>query len=116
MAEWVKLGPADAVPLGQAKVFQAGGCRLAVARTASGFHAIEDTCTHDGGPLGEGELDGELIECPRHGARFDMRTGTAVVLPAILPVQAFPVRETNGELFVELPDSTGAKTKEKGTR
>jgi 3-phenylpropionate/trans-cinnamate dioxygenase ferredoxin subunit len=65
------------------------------------FYAIDDVCTHDGGPLGEGELDGEQIECPRHGARFDVRTGKAVTFPAVHPVGTWPVKVEVKDVLVE---------------
>ena len=67
------------------------------------FYAIEDQCTHDGGPLGEGKLDGATgqIVCPRHGARFDLRTGAALTLPAIEPVPVYEVRIEGGDILVE---------------
>jgi 3-phenylpropionate/trans-cinnamate dioxygenase ferredoxin subunit len=64
-------------------------------------YAIEDVCTHDGGELDQGELDGCRIECPRHGAYFDVTTGAALTLPAVLPVRTFPVHIREGTIFVE---------------
>jgi 3-phenylpropionate/trans-cinnamate dioxygenase ferredoxin subunit len=63
--------------------------------------AIEDLCTHDGGELDQGELDGCRIECPRHGAYFDVTTGAALTMPAILPVRTFKVRLEGDAIFVE---------------
>ncbi|MGH2541671.1 MAG: Rieske 2Fe-2S domain-containing protein, partial [Ardenticatenaceae bacterium] len=69
-----------------------------------GFFAIDDVCTHDGGPLGEGELDGAAIECPRHGARFDVRSGEALSMPAILPVRPYRVQVVGDEIQIAIPD------------
>ncbi len=66
------------------------------------LYAIEDVCTHDGGELDQGELDGCRIECPRHGAYFDVTTGAALTLPAILPVATFPVRVEGDDVFVDV--------------
>jgi 3-phenylpropionate/trans-cinnamate dioxygenase ferredoxin subunit len=63
--------------------------------------AVEDVCTHDGGALDAGELEGCRIMCPRHGAYFDVRTGAALTLPAILPLPTFPVRIEGDDIFVE---------------
>jgi 3-phenylpropionate/trans-cinnamate dioxygenase ferredoxin component len=66
------------------------------------IYAIEDVCTHDGGPLDQGELMGDRIMCPRHGAFFDVRSGAALTLPAIVPVQTFKVRVEGDEIFLDL--------------
>jgi 3-phenylpropionate/trans-cinnamate dioxygenase ferredoxin subunit len=65
------------------------------------IYAIEDICTHDGGALDQGFLEGCEIECPRHGARFDVRTGEAVRLPAVMPVRSYTVRVEGDDIFVE---------------
>jgi 3-phenylpropionate/trans-cinnamate dioxygenase ferredoxin subunit len=65
------------------------------------FYAIEDLCTHDGGELDQGELEGCRIMCPRHGAYFDVSTGAALTLPAVLPVRTFLVRVEGDDIFVE---------------
>ena len=65
------------------------------------YFCVEDVCTHDGGPLGEGELDDDQLVCPRHGARFDVRTGDALTLPAFEPVPTYQVRVQDGDLLVE---------------
>ena len=96
-------GSADDLQPGAAKVIEAGGQSIALCRLATGeLHAIENRCTHDDGPLGEGELEGELLECPRHGALFDVTTGRARTLPAIGRVRCFAVSEADGQLSVEV--------------
>jgi 3-phenylpropionate/trans-cinnamate dioxygenase ferredoxin subunit len=65
------------------------------------IYAIEDTCTHDGGELDQGDLDGCRIMCPRHGAFFDVRTGAALTLPAVLPVRTYTVRLEGDDIFIE---------------
>jgi 3-phenylpropionate/trans-cinnamate dioxygenase ferredoxin subunit len=64
-------------------------------------YAIEDVCTHDGGELDQGELEGRRIMCPRHGAYFDVATGAALTLPAVLPVRTYAVRVEGDAIFVE---------------
>ena len=64
--------------------------------------AIEDVCTHDGGELDQGQLDGCKIMCPRHGAMFDVKTGAALTLPAIVPVPTYEVRVEGDDIFVRL--------------
>jgi 3-phenylpropionate/trans-cinnamate dioxygenase ferredoxin component len=65
------------------------------------IYAIEDVCTHDGGPLDQGELEGEQIVCPRHGATFDVRTGDAITLPAVVPLMTFEVSVEGDDIFVD---------------
>ena len=105
MADWVRVAKAAEVPAGQAKVVRAEGQRLALSNVEGTYYVIEDLCTHDGGPLGEGELIGSLLECPRHGARFDVKTGRPVTLPAVIPVKTFPVKVEGEEIFVEMPSA-----------
>ena len=66
------------------------------------FYAIEDICTHDGGPLDQGTLEGECVVCPRHGATFDVRTGDALTLPAVVPLMTFPVSIEGDDVFVDV--------------
>ena len=67
------------------------------------LYCIADICTHDGGPLADGELDGCEIVCPRHGARFDVRTGAVLSMPAVTPVPAYAVKVADDGIYVELP-------------
>jgi len=75
---------------------------IVLFHVAGNFWAIDDVCTHDGGPLGEGELDGFCIACPRHGAKFDIRTGAALTMPATRPTAAHEVKVVGDEVFVRL--------------
>ncbi|MGI8926256.1 MAG: Rieske (2Fe-2S) protein [Tepidiformaceae bacterium] len=100
---WVAVGPTDAVAEGEAAVFEVEGRQVAVCHSADGFYAIDDVCTHDGGSLDQGRLEGNRIECPRHGALFDITTGRAVTLPAVRPVRSYPARVSNGAIEVEVP-------------
>lgn len=94
---------------GQAKVFEVAGRRLAVCKVEDSCFIIDDVCTHDGGPLGDGELNDHQIECPRHGARFDIRTGKALCLPAVMPVSSYQVEIREEEIWVALPASVPGK-------
>jgi 3-phenylpropionate/trans-cinnamate dioxygenase ferredoxin subunit len=99
---FVKLaGTADVAP-GQVKVYEVQGRRIALCNVDGAFYAIDDVCTHDGGPLDQGELEGYQIECPRHGARFDVRSGRALTLPAVMPVRSYPVRVEDGVVKVAI--------------
>ena len=93
----------DEIEPGTARVVEAGGQSIALCRVEDGdLYAIENRCTHDDGPLGEGELDGDRIECPRHGALFDVTTGRAVTLPAIGKVRCFAVSVDDGQVQIEV--------------
>jgi len=93
----------DELPEGKVIVVSAAERRIALCNYGGAIYAIDDVCTHDRGPLGEGELIGHEIECPRHGARFDVTTGRATRLPAVRPVQAYPVHVVDGAVSVEVP-------------
>ena len=102
MSEWIKVARMGDIPQGQVKVFQVKGQRLVLANVNGQHFAVQDLCTHDNGPLGEGELIEELVECPRHGARFNVKTGEAITLPAVVPVKTFPVKASGNDILVEI--------------
>ncbi|HEX3368637.1 MAG TPA: non-heme iron oxygenase ferredoxin subunit [Candidatus Cybelea sp.] len=77
-------------------------CGVLLCNVAGSIYAIEDVCTHDGGPLDQGTLEGECVVCPRHGATFDVKTGDALTLPAVVPVMTFPVEVVGDDIFVTL--------------
>ncbi len=87
---------------GATKRVTVGEQSVLLCNVAGEIFAIEDVCTHDGGPLDEGELMGDRIMCPRHGAFFDVKSGAALTLPAIVPVQTFKVRTDGDDIFLEL--------------
>jgi len=92
MGHWVRVARVDELPPGSHRVVDMEGAPVAVFSLADGFYAIDDVCTHDGGDLASGELDGDEIVCPRHGARFNVRTGEATAAPAYEPVDILPTR------------------------
>lgn len=98
---FVAVGPADAVPEGECRDFAVAGGSVLVCNAGGSLYAIEDVCSHDGGPLGESELLGCEVECPRHGARFDVRSGRPTALPAVRPIGTFPVRMRDGQIEVQ---------------
>ena len=102
MAEFVPVAKASEIPSGQFKPVVVNGKPLLVCHTETGFYAIEDTCTHDDGPLGDGWLEGNAIECPRHGARFDVATGKVLCLPAAVPIRSYPVQVDGDQIKVSL--------------
>ena len=102
MADWVTAAAEGEIAPGQVKNVQVGERRLAVCNVDGQYYCIDDLCTHDGGPLGQGELLGDQIECPRHGALFDVKTGKALTLPAVLAVATHEVRVENGVVQVKV--------------
>ena len=90
--QFTSVAKTTELPVGQLKQVVVDGKPLLICHTADGFYAIEDTCTHDDGPLADGWLDGDAIECPRHGARFDVKTGKVLCLPAAVPIKSYPVK------------------------
>ncbi len=113
MLDYKQIDPADCEFIGVAQVSDLpNGERLyltidelpiVVFNIAGGLYAIADLCSHDDGPLGDGELDGMEIACPRHGARFDIRSGKVLSMPAIVDIPAYPVRVLDGEIQIGLP-------------
>ena len=102
MAEYVEVALASELLPGGKKLLDIDGRAVALFNVGGKLYAIDDVCTHDGGPLAEGELDGCEIVCPRHGALFDVRTGAALCMPAFEPVMAHAVKVENGVVFVRL--------------
>ena len=104
MAE-IDVAPADEFPPGSVKLVAAGpGHYVGVYNCGGTLYAIEDRCSHDDGPLCEGDFDLEegYAVCPRHGAHIDIRSGRALTLPAVFPVETFPVRVEDGIVKVEV--------------
>jgi 3-phenylpropionate/trans-cinnamate dioxygenase ferredoxin subunit len=76
---------------------------IVIFNIAGEYFAVADLCSHDDGPLGEGDLDGLTIICPRHGAQFDLKSGKALTLPAVQDIPAYPVRVENGIIQIGIP-------------
>jgi 3-phenylpropionate/trans-cinnamate dioxygenase ferredoxin subunit len=104
MADFVKVSTRAELPPGERKLVDSDGRPIAVFNVEGVYYAIDDVCTHDGGPLAEGELLGAEIQCPRHGARFDIRTGRALCLPAFEPVATHAVEVRGDDVCVALAD------------
>ena len=99
---FVKLGSVSDVPPGTARVYEVAERAIAVCNVDGELYAIDDVCTHDEGSLDQGEVEGYEIECPRHGARFDVRTGEVTALPAVLPIDTFKLRLQGTDIEVEV--------------
>ena len=102
MAEWVDVCAESELTPGSRKVVVTEIGPIAVFNLGGELHAIEDVCTHDGGELASGELDGDQIICPRHGARFCIRNGRALTPPAYEDIETFPVRVQGGMVQVDI--------------
>ena len=100
MSEYHKVTTLSELPIGGKKLIQLQGHAIAVFNVDGEFFAIDDVCTHDGSEISTGCLYDHVIECPRHGARFDVRTGEVLEPPAYEPVQTFKVRVENGMIQV----------------
>jgi len=104
---FVSAAKASEIAVGAFKPVEVDGRRLLVCHTDGGFYAIDDTCTHDDGPLADGWLEGTAIECPRHGARFDVTTGQVLCLPAAAPIRSYRVRVQGDEVQVAVTKPAG---------
>ena len=103
MGEFVKVAETKDIAAGTGILVELGGERIALFNVDGAFYAIGDTCTHSGGPLSEGDLDGEVVTCPWHGAEFDVKTGEVVSPPAPDPVPRYRVKVEGSEILVETP-------------
>ena len=102
-ADYVVVATTDEIPNGARKLLEVDGRAIAVFNIAGTYYCIADVCSHDDGPVAEGELVGTEIECPRHGARFDVRTGKVLSFPAIVDIPAYPVRIEDGDVLIGMP-------------
>ena len=98
-----RVASLDEVPAGQPKVVELDGVRIVLVRVGDAVYACGDVCTHRGGPLGEGKLNGTRLACPWHGWMFDVRTGQCVFPGRGASIPSYPVRLEAGEVLVELP-------------
>jgi 3-phenylpropionate/trans-cinnamate dioxygenase ferredoxin subunit len=97
MSDYVEVGPADSIPAGSAVLIEVDGALVAVFNCDDTYYAVADTCSHEEASLSEGELvDDCCVECPLHGAQFDLRTGAALCLPATQPVATYEVAVEDG--------------------
>jgi len=101
--EYVDIVPVADLPSGERLFVEIEGRPIVIFNIAGKFFAIGDVCTHDNGPLGDGDLEENEIICPRHGARFDLQTGEAKGLPAVEDIPAYPVRVVGDMLQVGIP-------------
>ena len=104
MEDFVRVAAVGDILPGGRLLVEVEGIRIAIFNVDGDYLAIEDVCTHDGGPLVEGELlEGCQVECPRHGARFDIRSGAALSMPAFEPTPTYAVQVAGEDIYVEQP-------------
>ena len=102
MPDWSRVCRVSDVPDPGKAVFEVGGRFVVVFHQQGVFYALDDRCTHDGGPLGEGTLAGFTIACPRHGARFDIRNGRVLTMPAVRDTPAFEVKVEQDNVYIRM--------------
>ena len=101
--EFIQIAPLTDLPPGGRLFVEVDGRPIVVFNLAGTLFAIGDVCSHDNGPVGDGDLDEYEVICPRHGARFDIRTGQTMGLPAVVDIPAYPVRVVEGNFEVGIP-------------
>ena len=100
MSEYVAVAKVGEIAPGTIKVVRIDDEPVGIANVDGEFYAFADVCTHDDGPVAEGELDEYCIECPRHGAKFDIRTGAVKQLPAVVPIPVYDLKVEGDEIKV----------------
>jgi 3-phenylpropionate/trans-cinnamate dioxygenase ferredoxin subunit len=103
---WVPVAPAASIAPGDHVQVEIDRALIAVFNVGGRFYAIDDLCTHDGGGLAGGAVEGEVVICPRHGARFCLRTGAALTPPAYEAVRTYETRIVAGRVEVNCPDES----------
>lgn len=102
MASFVKVADASDIPEGSARCVEVEGKRIALFHVEGEFYAIDDTCSHAEASLSEGTISGDTVACPRHGAKFSVKTGAALSLPAFAPVNTYEVKREQDEIYIRV--------------
>ena len=102
--EYLEIAPASELPSGERLFVEIAGKPIVIFNIAGQFYSIADVCSHDDGPVGEGDIEGYNITCPRHGAEFDVRTGQVMSMPAVVDIPAYPVRVVDGMIQLGIPN------------
>ena len=101
--DFYPVAPVSDLPNGERLFVEIGEDYIVLFNIGGDYYAIADLCSHDDGPLGDGEVDDHTVACPRHGAKFDLRTGEALTFPAVEAIPAYPVRVVDGMIQVGMP-------------
>lgn len=104
MSDFIKVGQFSALDDPGRELIEIDERIIVLFRVGQDVFALDDVCTHDGGPLGDGKLEGYAIICPRHGARFDIRTGAVLALPATRPTVSHAVKRVGDDIFVRVTE------------
>lgn len=101
--DYLEIAPASELPNGERMFVEIGDLPIVIFNTGGQLFAIGDVCSHDDGPLGDGDIEDFNVICPRHGARFDVRTGKVTSMPAVEDIPAYPVQIRDGIIFLGVP-------------
>ncbi len=101
--EFIEIAPVSELPNGERLFVDIANKSIVIFNIAGQYFAIGDVCSHDDGPVGDGIIEGNNIVCPRHGGEFDIRTGRAMQMPAVIDIPAYPVKIIDGNILVGIP-------------
>jgi 3-phenylpropionate/trans-cinnamate dioxygenase ferredoxin subunit len=101
--EFLEIAPVSELPVNERMFVNIGDAPVVIFNLAGQIFAIGDVCSHDDGPLGDGDIEGYNVTCPRHGAQFDVRNGKALSMPAAVDIPAYPVQIRDGNIFIGIP-------------
>lgn len=101
MEQWIKVATLDTFQ-GEVMVYEHEDWPIAIFRLEDGYFAVDDTCTHEEASLATGEIEDGRVECPLHGAIFDIRSGKNLSLPAVLPLKSYPVKIEHGDILLKV--------------
>ncbi len=101
--EYIEIAPVSELAMGERLFVEIGGKPIVIFQIGGQYYSIGDVCSHDEGPVGEGQLTDHTITCPRHGAQFDVRNGGVVAMPAVVDIPAYPVQIRDGMIYLGIP-------------
>ena len=101
--DFLEIAPDSELPNGERMFVDVGDAPIVIFKIAGQFFAIGDVCSHDDGPLGDGDVEEYNVVCPRHGAQFDVRSGKVLSMPAAVDIPAYPVQVRDGKIFIGIP-------------